>query len=1252
MKRFLTLLATAAMVASAANMTFQADFEDTAEGLAKGRTVGAAFVEDRVGIFDKGLSGKAIKIGPWKDMPTPGTTETAGRNFGYTYGVRECVSSRSGAVSFWVSPVDWDGTASTNHRMFCTFYASNGSMTLYKVLSEPSLFVHFFSGGKRSSLRLCDISKWKKSEWHNIIFCWDNGAYSAYVDGVMVSTGVYTPYQSDFSTMQIGTTKWKYEVGASLMDELRIFDAPLTAEEAKGIFNKTLNIAQARREIAIGKSTPKVDGKILPGEYAFSGTGFMTIGGIGLSEKQSRYSIAHDGKKLYLAVESPLGDNPKYVRGRSRDSELWEDEGVEWHIFVPGKGQFQFIVNPENAIYDSFDRKIAWNSATFDCTSAINGGVWTFEASIALEELACKDGKLSFNVCRAFRSPDANTCIVGVKRNRGFADKNAFINLTLLNAARPALRMDDFKLDPNHLSLNLSSDKPFDAKLVCTKGLETVFEKKSNGKAFEASSGNFLGGCSIVVTAADGDKTLYQNEFAIGDDSDKAMTLHYIYTELDTEEIILKCSSFYPDVARGTLHLAINDLDGKTVAEKDYPLKGRGMSFNLTYPGSTLPCGYYAFIGTHIAPDGSKTDVFNEDWCRPEKHNIPNYLSTDYIRRQPPWTPLALNGKTIDALIKSYEFNDGFLLSQVTANNNRLLGAPMRLELNGKAGAASKTLTFDNKGDFCFISQEANYDGITVTTQSRMDYDGLLKVKMTVTPPKGGCTLSSLKLVIPFDNNIVKYVHGNSQAGNNNGQSGLVSAKEWDQNLFTTYAFWTGNLNSGLSFVIANAKGWHCKNIAKSLQFIPEGKCRTAYINFIDTQFKLEKPRTIEFGIMASPGRPESRKVNRTIHTDCQMWWLHGGKYFDYLDPNYTKPRPAGTKAYPYNSIGTSAHCPHWNYYQKEWNCRGIGSYIEDHPVKSQKARDRAHWVFGCFNSESFMDFKLEQIINAIFNPKMDIHHLYFDLVAIHSCNSTEHGCVWTDDFGRNWASNDWEMRRVFFQLIRRALLLKDPDGLLSFHSHNQRVSMITSFCDIQVGGEDFVSEVGMRGNYYDIVNSDILRAYSVSYGLGPKCVFIPQLQRSLDFVAPGTQYDETIPKNQKATRHLLAMLMMHDIDYWYYTKEALALSKLKKDFGWDENTIFTPFWNTEGFFTIKNDPTGGKFYVTIFRREGRFLLMALNDSPSEAEAVIQLDLKRLLGKQPSSIKDFYEPSRTHSLDGDTLTLKLADREPAILWFE
>ena len=1013
------------MAAFATNITLQADFEGTADAVSKGRKISPTFFKDSIGMFDEGVAGKAIKLGPWQNMPTPGTTEMADRVFGYEYGVKDSMSSRRGAVSFWVKPVDWDGKAATNHRLFCSFFSSDGhcQLTLYKVLSEPSLFVHFRNGTSRSSIRLASIEKWANGEWHNIILCWDNGTYCAFMDGVMIKSGVYAPFEKDFATMRLGSMGWRFEVGATLMDELRIFDAPLSLDDAKAIFNKTLNITQASRDLSLAKTAPKVDGAIQPNEYPFTGIGFMTVGGIGLSERQARYSLGHDGKRLYLAMDSPIQSTPKYVKERARDSELWEDEGVEWHLYVPGRHQFQFIVNPDNGIYDSLDRNPAWNSNSFESKSIVKDGRWIFECSMSLEELECTDGKVAINICRAFREPKLDTCIVGVKRNMGFADRNAFITLHLMNNVRPALSLDEFSIEPNKLALAISSDAPFDATVTCSKGLEHIFEEKYSGRKFNLKSEKFLGGASIVVSVRDGETTLYQNEFAMGDDTDKPLTLHFLYTELDKEEIVLKCSSFYPDSSRGTLRLSLKDLKGNEVAGKDYPLKGLGMSFDLKYPGGTLPYGYYSLTGTYIAQDGSETTLFNEDWCRPEKHQVPDYLSTDNIKVQKPWTPLVQKGSRIDALIKSYEFNDAFLLSKVTANGNNILGAPMRLEVNGKSDCKTKPAVFDNHGDFCFITQEADYGGVKVTTRSRMDYDGLVKVTMTITPPEGGCDLSSLKLVMPFDNATAQYVNGNGQPGGESGQSGVLTEKQWNENLFGNYAFWIGNTYAGFSFVVKNTKGWHCWNATKSLELKPEGNLRTAYINIVDIPFKLDKPRTIEFGIMASPCRPESIKVNRMLHTDWVMWWLHAGKYFDYIDPNYTKPRPAGKSAFPYNSIGTSAHCPHWNYYQQDWNCRGLGSFVEDHPVKNQAARDRAHWVFGCLNSQSFMDFKLEQILNAINNEKMDIHNLYFDLVAIHSCSSEHHGCVWKDDFGRKWESNDWECRRAFFQIIRKALL-------------------------------------------------------------------------------------------------------------------------------------------------------------------------------------------------------------------------------------
>ena len=367
MKKIFAIVAVFVFSAFAANVTFKADFEDSLEATVRGLKTFPR-TKDRVGMFDKGISGRAVKIGPWKKMPTPGTNEIADRNFGYDYFGHMASPSR-GALSFWVKPVDWDGSMGTNHRMFVDILTGDGSCQffIYKVLTEPNLYVHCKSKDKTNGRRIGSLVKWKKDEWHHVAFNWDNGVFTAFVDGEVSGNGTYTPMTGDFRALRVGSIDWTYEEGGSLLDELRVFDAPLTIDEVKGIINKAVNTADVPGMIGVAKSMPKVDAVVADGEYGFSGMGFMKISGTGFYEKQSRYCLGHDGKNLHLAVVTPLGEKAKYVVGRARDGELWEDENVEWHLFVPGKGQFQFIVNPEGAVYDSFDRKPEWNSNSFSC---------------------------------------------------------------------------------------------------------------------------------------------------------------------------------------------------------------------------------------------------------------------------------------------------------------------------------------------------------------------------------------------------------------------------------------------------------------------------------------------------------------------------------------------------------------------------------------------------------------------------------------------------------------------------------------------------------------------------------------------------------------------------------------------------------------------------------------------------------------------------------------------------------------------
>ena len=138
----------------------------------------------------------------------------------------------------------------------------------------------------------------------------------------------------------------------------------------------------------------------------------------------------------------------------------------------------------------------------------------------------------------------------------------------------------------------MSSDAQFDATVTCTKGLENVFEEKYTGKKFNLTSEKFLGGASIIVSVKDGKDTLYQNEFAMGDNTDKPMTLHFLYTEIAKEGIVLKCSSFYPDSARGTLHLSFKDLKGKDYQEVISMLQEMGFTNIITDPLGDLKKGW------------------------------------------------------------------------------------------------------------------------------------------------------------------------------------------------------------------------------------------------------------------------------------------------------------------------------------------------------------------------------------------------------------------------------------------------------------------------------------------------------------------------------------------------------------------------------------------------------------------------------------------------------------------------------------
>ena len=136
------LLGIIAPILSAANPLFKADFEngfkaDFAKGNASPTTVA-----DKLEMQTDGISGKALRIGIWDNILTPGTTEVRQRKYSYVYKAENNIEHDKGSISFWVAPGDWDGSSVKPMRVFVSADGNGNSMMIYKIYNAPYLYFY------------------------------------------------------------------------------------------------------------------------------------------------------------------------------------------------------------------------------------------------------------------------------------------------------------------------------------------------------------------------------------------------------------------------------------------------------------------------------------------------------------------------------------------------------------------------------------------------------------------------------------------------------------------------------------------------------------------------------------------------------------------------------------------------------------------------------------------------------------------------------------------------------------------------------------------------------------------------------------------------------------------------------------------------------------------------------------------------------------------------------------------------------
>jgi hypothetical protein len=235
----------------------------------------------------------------------------------------------------------------------------------------------------------------------------------------------------------------------------------------------------------------------------------------------------------------------------------------------------------------------------------------------------------------------------------------------------------------------------------------------------------------------------------------------------------------------------------------------------------------------------------------------------------PPFTPIKVQGKTVETILRRVTMNDLGLWDQVEALNENLLQSPMRLEaqVGGRVlPARGEALRFSTKTPTRVVAQ-ANWKAgpIAGSTQSEWDYDGMMKSTFVLEP--AAQTIDSLTLIIPLRDSQMPLLHHVTDASliNYAGSTPKGSGVVWDgskaarNSIIGNYVpyIWLGGGERGFSVFGENDKGW-ITDYRKPLQELvrsPDGTLELR-LHLISIPSKISASRRIVIGFQATPVKP------------------------------------------------------------------------------------------------------------------------------------------------------------------------------------------------------------------------------------------------------------------------------------------------------------------------------------------------------------------------------------------------------------
>lgn len=668
-----------------------------------------------------------------------------------------------------------------------------------------------------------------------------------------------------------------------------------------------------RPEIVVPRlaQAPTVDGTHAPGEWerATALTGFVAatgpLGGV-MTPEESAICLAHDGKRLYMAVRCalPPGVKPS-MNYRRRDEPVYMDRyQMELWLTPPVKGlltAYQMIGNAYGAVYDVKQVPelgavtAGWNGNWEFKNSYRTGEEWTAELSVPFSDFGVD----------AARADEFWGVMVGVAWPQRswpytygwYKNVDAHAKMTLADDAT-AVRVESLEaLLDNRLDARLAIVNGGDAGREYTVRVavgDVVSEQRLHLGAGAARSVSVRGelppfaaevrskSCRIEVAEAGG-RTLLAGDWPFrplaraervaeaGEPKPWALSTRLQFAPLALGVRMWADLLDYPgrDRLRKVRFTVRPKGGGDAVLAHEVETFAYDAAEALLWLPKTLAHGAYEVETAFVSADGRvaerKTDVFEHRDLKAEFPWLDGTVSEN-IGVAPPFEPVRVAGRNVSVWGREMRFR-GALPEQIASQGAEMLAGPAAFvaKVGGKTVAGRATREVAMAGatpEQVRLAGRYEVGGIELDVEGRVEFDGMVyyRVEQTEASRKAAPAVEGLYLSLPVKAAHARYHH--STAGGWSGSFGILGEGKpgdliWSSDSLSDFVPYVGLSDDerAIQWFADNDHDWVLGDEAPCAELVRTESGVELRVHLVRRAGVVEGLRA-EFGLIAAPVKP------------------------------------------------------------------------------------------------------------------------------------------------------------------------------------------------------------------------------------------------------------------------------------------------------------------------------------------------------------------------------------------------------------